>query len=233
MKIILGLAVCLILAGHASADLQQDYKDYKQCIIRAQVASAQGDWAVAITNCNHAIALATNSANAYEARAWARDHLGDHAGARADYDQALQSLRLYIPEPKAGPAEDTQTNYAGDPKAMAVGAYVQIYAWRGWVEFELQDWDAALADFNRVVARRPYFSDVYRLRGEVRLCRHQDWLAALDDFNQAIKLDNRNAVAYYDRARMKNQLGDTDGAAADRRRALVLKPNLLDKLPAK
>jgi tetratricopeptide (TPR) repeat protein len=236
MKIILGLLVCFLLVLHASADPQ---KDYEQCIIREQVAAARGDWATVITNCNFAIALATNSAGAYADRAQARERLGDLAGARTDFDQALQSLRFGIPEPKVGQPGGslTPTNYAGDPKAMVVATYASLYLRRAGVEYALQDWVAAQADCDQVVALQPNFSDAYRLRGMVRLYRHQDWLIALHDFNRAINLDPRNVAAYADHFGLMCQMGDTNAAAADREKALELDPKLAAdpawKLPAK
>jgi tetratricopeptide (TPR) repeat protein len=210
--------------------------DHRAAITNVLEAAAAPRSAV-ITNCNFAIALATNSAGAYADRAQARERLGDYTGARADFDQALQSLRLGIPEPKVGQPGGTLTNYAGDPKAMVVATYASLYLRRAGVEYALQDWAAAQADCDQVLALQPNFSDAYRLRGMVRLYRHQDWLLALHDFNQAINLDPRNLAAYADHFVLMCQVGDTNAAAADREKALALDPKLAAdptwKLPGK
>ena len=49
------------------------------------------------------------------------------------------------------------------------------------------------------------------------------------DYDRAIELNPDYAEAYYNRGDAKSELGDHEGAAADRKRAIELDPEIKDR----
>jgi tetratricopeptide (TPR) repeat protein len=85
------------------------------------------------------------------------------------------------------------------------------------------DLDAALTDFNRVIALNADFARAYHARGLVR--DEQDAPdKALEDFDRAIKIDDKDWGTYYSRAVLRRARQDFDGAMADIEKAAALKP---------
>jgi tetratricopeptide (TPR) repeat protein len=85
------------------------------------------------------------------------------------------------------------------------------------------DLDAALADFNRVIALNSDFARAFHARGLVR--DEQDAPdKALEDFDRAIKIDDKDWGSYYSRAVLRRARQDYDGAMADIEKAAALKP---------
>jgi tetratricopeptide (TPR) repeat protein len=85
------------------------------------------------------------------------------------------------------------------------------------------DFDKALADFNKVVERKPRFARGFHMRGVV-----QDELGAPDkalaDLDHAIELDSREWSFYFSRAAVLRGNNDLDGALIDLTTAADLKP---------
>jgi Flp pilus assembly protein TadD len=69
-----------------------------------------------------------------------------------------------------------------------------------------------------------YVSDIKK-RGKVYLAMHH-YDRAIADFNEAIQLDLKDAVAYYNRGLAKRAIGDAAGGDADIVRARQLNPNI-------
>lgn len=97
---------------------------------------------------------------------------------------------------------------------------------RGNTRALLQQWSAAIADFNQAIALDPQAVDPYLNRGAIEE-NQGDYAAAIADYNQALDLDPQDALAYNNRGHAKGALGDWSGALADYDRAIAGDPRLI------
>lgn len=97
------------------------------------------------------------------------------------------------------------------------------YNGRGFVYFELLEWDKALADYNRAIELDAKYASAYINRGDLFYMVDEQWKAQAD-FSRAIELDPPNADTYILRGRVNNDLGKQDKALADYTRAIELDP---------
>lgn len=86
-----------------------------------------------------------------------------------------------------------------------------------------KDWPAALADIDRVLARRPAAAQAWEMRASTNLAR-PDFDAARADVDQALKLDPKSPVVLRLRGVLRNNRGDHAGALADYEAAHALAP---------
>ena len=91
-----------------------------------------------------------------------------------------------------------------------------IYANRGFLKFELEDYEGALIDYNKSLKINPKFSKVYALRGILFLIDvFRDYQKALDDLNIAIDLNPNDKEFYKIRSSIREKLGDKKGSDED------------------
>jgi len=77
-----------------------------------------------------------------------------------------------------------------------------------------KDWTAALADVDRVVARRPDAALAWEMRASIGVAR-PDFAAARHDVERALQLEPKSAAALRLRGVLRNNAGDAAGALAD------------------
>jgi len=135
-----------------------------------RVESALGDYAAAVDCYNDAIRLAPRDPTLYLARAEARIHLDQPAGARADYDRALA---IKLPRP-------TDRYYA--------------FLGRGYSSLMQADYAGAIADFGSAIEIDPGSFNALLWRGYAREKAGQVDLA-LDDYERAVALDPKDRMA--------------------------------------
>lgn len=137
-----------------------------------------------------------NLADAYAYRANASEAMGNHSGALANLDMAIQ----------------LNPNQAG------------LYSNRGNVYLASGNDDKALADYGEAIQRDPNFAGAYFNRGNV-YSRKGKLSRALQDLTAAVHLSPVYAPAYYNRAIVYLRLGHPVEAVADIRRTLELNPH--------
>src|SRR5207249_11665335 len=84
----------------------------------------------------------------------------------------------------------------------------------GNAKVDVQDYQAALADFTQVIALDPTNTKAYYNRGNAYV-HLGNYGAALADFTQVIALDPTNAKAYYNRGNAYVHLGNYGAALRD------------------
>jgi len=116
-----------------------------------------------------------------------------------------------------------QQQFAISPRAApAIGEFTAIdYNNRGLTYAELQQHDAALADYRQAIQLNPALAQIYYNRGNIYKTLQQ-YDAALSDYGQAIKLDPTLAQAYHNRGTIYENLQRYDEALADYGQAINL-----------
>ncbi|NEQ40612.1 MAG: 1-deoxy-D-xylulose-5-phosphate reductoisomerase [Okeania sp. SIO3I5] len=95
---------------------------------------------------------------------------------------------------------------------------------RGLAKYEQQDYQSALAEFDRAIDIDPNHIDAYIHRGDVK-DKLEDYEGAIADYNQVINRDSTHPKAYYRRGNVLRKAGDNWGAIADYNQAIRLNPN--------
>ena len=154
------------------------------------------NWQAAVADCSAAIRLDPALVDAWLDRCWARVSMGEVDQAVAD---CREGLRL-------------------DP-ANARGYIIQ-----GYMKTQgLQDYQGALADFNKAVSLNP---DVvpYHEMGNAKFGL-KDYKGAIDDFTRSLKTNpEHSAMTLRRRGDAKRALRDAQGAIADYEQVIALEP---------
>lgn len=95
--------------------------------------------------------------------------------------------------------------------------------YRGIAHYDLQDYDAAILDFTKIIFYEPD-ADSYYNRGNCKF-NLEDYEGALLDYEQAIKLDPDLIGAYFNLGNAKFNLGDYKGAVSDYSKVIRSFPN--------
>lgn len=135
----------------------------------------------------------------------ARDHYkkGLSLQARGDYQQAI--------------AHYTQALQLTPDQSTALSTFLN----RGYAYLNLQNWQAAIDDYDQVLEIDRNEATAYNERGEAR--QHLgDLEGAMSDYTQAINLDPNLSYAYNNRAFILNRQGDLARAKADLKKAAEL-----------
>ncbi|MCZ8224313.1 MAG: tetratricopeptide repeat protein [Microcystis sp. LE19-84.1B] len=102
-----------------------------------------------------------------------------------------------------------------------------LYLNQGNERLDKEDFQGAIADYNKAIELDPNFALAYNNRGVVYYNLKQ-WQKALADYNQAIELDPNYALAYSSRGVVYSNLKQWQKALADYNQAIKLDPNLAD-----
>ncbi len=101
----------------------------------------------------------------------------------------------------------------------------RIYSKRGMSYFSREEYQLAIADFDRALALDPLYAGVYLLRGIAHSLLGV-YRRAIEDFDHALSLDARETFAYAHRGIAYKKLKDYERAIADFDNVLLLVPKL-------
>jgi 1-deoxy-D-xylulose 5-phosphate reductoisomerase len=90
---------------------------------------------------------------------------------------------------------------------------------RGLAKYEQQDYQSALAEFDRAIEINSSHIDAYIYRGNAK-DKLEDYEGAIADYNQAIKIDSTHPKAYYSRGNILRKARDNRNAIADYNQAI-------------
>ena len=182
---------------------------------------------------NHGVrqpARQDDDAEVYFNRGVSRMGEGDHAGAVADFDRAIEtdpgnaeahshrgSARLHMGDVEGAIAD---FDHAIEIDSHNVGAYVS----RAISRQNSGDIRGAIADWDRALELKPDDGGWYVNRGMVKEIIGDDH-GAIADYTQAIEVEPDYEVGYIARAHINGKQGDHESAIADYDRVIELWPD--------
>ena len=98
------------------------------------------------------------------------------------------------------------------------------YSNRGNSYSSLKDYQAAIADYTKIIDLQPDNAKSYFQRGNLRYSI-KDYQGAIADYTEAIRIKSDDADFYFKRGDSRDQLEDYSGAIADYTEAIRLKPD--------
>ncbi|MTJ53454.1 serine protease [Anabaena sp. UHCC 0253] len=123
-----------------------------------------------------------------------------------EYQNALSTLSVGIEEAKT----EKKENFL-------------LYALRGQIFLQLQQYDKAINDYNQSIDIYPQNTNAYNSRG-IAYSKQGKTDLAIDDYTQAITIDPQFVEAYTNRGATYNQQGKIDLAIADFTDAIAIEP---------
>jgi tetratricopeptide (TPR) repeat protein len=169
------------------------------------------------------------TAKDYVHRAGLRHRKGDHSGALADLNRAID---LDPSTATAYFARGDLKRVGGDPDGAIVDLTTAIrlnpslplaHVARGNAHRNKGEAHAAIADFNKAIRLDAKSSLAYVGRGMARSQARK--AGAISDFSMAIRLDSRSPEAFFGRGWARFSAGDADGAISDLTKAIALDPH--------
>ncbi len=184
----------------------------------------------AITNYNKAIALNSQSADAYNNRGLAYGNLQKYQEAIADFTKAIainpQDAEAYH---NRGNAYRNFKKYekaiADYTKVIKIDPHnVEALYIRGLVYRNLEKYEEAITDYNKVITIKPQFANAYNNRGNVyyNLKKYQE---AIANYSKVIEIDPQFSSVYDNRANAYLNLQKYEDAIIDYSHLIKLNPN--------
>lgn len=189
------------------------------------------DYGGAEQDASKAIELNEFITDAWEVRGVARQNLGDNAGAASDYEHALaliprnRQLMFNLAVARASLKEYATADSIFTDLISFYPGYENAYLGRAQVFLETGDTLKALADIDTALVKNSDSFNGHVMRAQLLMSgAHPALHNALESMNKAIRLEPRTASLYINRAYIKYNLEDWDGAMEDYDYALVLEP---------
>lgn len=102
----------------------------------------------------------------------------------------------------------------------------------GVYQIQLQDYNAAIKEFNKAIELDSANVNAYLLRGDSK-DELKDYKGAIDDYSKAIKYNTKFKDAFYNRGCTYYKMGDTTNACLDWNSAMNLGAKSVKKLISK
>lgn len=100
----------------------------------------------------------------------------------------------------------------------------ETYLRRGYAKYRLDQYQAAIADYDAAISLKPDFVSAYYFRGTAKRSLG-DYKAAIEDYSTAIDLKADFALAYYFRGTIRGDLGEHFIAIQDYNKAIDANPD--------
>lgn len=188
--------------------LRENYKDYETYFHRANTLYNQGDYLRALDDLDSAIKYAVTTDVEMRYAIYA---------LRSECFAALKRYAHALPEAnEALKLEPTST---------------PMLKLRGDIHYDLGNYDQAKADYNKLLRMQPRSIEAYFGLALIAAKENNHGLAA-DYMQKAIDLSSGNSNIYVRTAKVKEQLGDYNGAVDDLLMAIASDANNTNALPA-
>jgi Tfp pilus assembly protein PilF len=147
------------------------------------------------------------------------------AGNRRNVEthDAGQTWRLIAVRPQSPPGT-VESRPRVAPPAQPASREAMTYYWRGETDYQIGDFDKAIADCSKAIELDPALAKAYYYRGRA-FNGKGDFEKAIADYSKAIELDPKDYEGYYNRGFSYYANKDYDKAIADWSKAIELRPD--------
>jgi tetratricopeptide (TPR) repeat protein len=203
----------------------------RELAARAMAKLMRGDFGEAVRLANQSLSLDDSVALAYAVRGRSSAKLDEDETGLADLgtanrlDRGSGLLRALL---SAGYWEANQVELAKITADEALRLLVspkgvdEFYA-RGLLHLQTGNNDAAIADYDKVIAVTTQYYSAYHNRGLAYYYKG-DYDRARADYDKALELSPQNHIAYNNRGNVFRSKGEYDRAIADYDKAIALRP---------
>jgi tetratricopeptide (TPR) repeat protein len=200
---------------------------------RGKAFAEKGDLEKAMADYDKSIALDASNALALSNRGYARTLKGEFDGAIADFDRAIavspkmaesyngRGAAYYTRYFQSRSAQDLNKAIDDYSQAINLGPAAMIYANRGYALTDKEEYDRAIADFDKALTLNPKLATAYNGRGLVNYSKAQ-FAQAIVDYDKAIAFDANSAEFYGNRALSRLALRLDEAAAKDLKKCYEL-----------
>ncbi len=207
---------------------------------RARCLAAVKQFEDALADCQQAILIDSTKAEAFATRGSIYSRMDDAEKALVAFDKAIQlDPNLADPYVSRGSIYFTQKKY--DRAIEDFSKAVQIeqrtfdaHYMRGWSYIRTDDYPSALKDFKQLITLLPNHERIYIAYydlGKIYL-NQQNYSEAVIVFTEAINRNGKYSPAYESRAKVYEELGESQKAAMDMEMVRQLAPKTTHKIPS-
>jgi tetratricopeptide (TPR) repeat protein len=183
-----------------------------------------GNVARAIADYSEAIRLNANDVLALNGRGNAYLRNGEHNRAIADWNSLLRINPNFTEARQSIERAQQLQQQEQERQQMEQHQRAEALVDQGRRNFDIRDYNRALADFTEAIRLNPNLSTAYFQRARTyRELRQHD--RAISDYTQVIRLNPNDWAAYHNRGREFTAKGDYDNAIADFTEAIRINSN--------
>lgn len=195
----------------------------------------------AINDFNKSIEIDNNFASAYGGRGLAKANLKDIDGAINDFDIAIQiepknelfyisrgGINFFSGNKDEGCQDFQKAKELGFSDAQILinkfcnySQTAKEYFDSGIIKQNNENYEGAIADYNKAIEINPKLVKAYNNRGNVK-SDLKDYKGAISDFNKAIEIEPNDIYAYCNRGLAKTKIKDYSGAISDYTKAISI-----------
>jgi tetratricopeptide (TPR) repeat protein len=180
-----------------------------------------------IPACSKAIEYDPNNAKAYSERAIGYSFLHNLENFVTDFNKALEiepnNSNFYCHRGIAYymSFKDNDSGLKDLTTSIDIKPYWFAYFHRGLLNTIRQEYERAIADFDKLVELKPDIKNGYAFRGRA-YSKMENYEKALENFNKILSIDSNNSPAYYGRGKVYFKMGNYETALEEYNKALKL-----------
>lgn len=144
------------------------------------------------------------------------------AGPPNPYDGRHYAM-LSVSDAENGRMEQAKANAEKAVELLQSPSEDSEFFARGVAHLRLENYDVAIADFDKAIQLNPQWGNLYLARGSAYSLK-KDYDSAIANFDKAIQIEPDLEGAYFGRGRVYSSKGDWDRAIADYDKAIELDP---------
>ena len=232
LKLLIGFSfISSLFFSKAKANIELHNTYFKRCLLKYN----QAKYELALKDCDKAIKAHSRWGNTFNNRGLVHLELENFENAISDFKRAMKLSPAMVSATNYGNlayAYESLGNYQGAienySRAIEIRPNVgYIFHGRGWVNMELENFEEALDDYKKAIK---FYSKAELRDMDANFWNNFGWIkenlkdykGALNEYNTAIKKNPDDSLYYANRANVRFELGDEEGACSDYKKSSEL-----------